>query len=69
MTALIPNNDRGSLLARRSIIIGAAVSLILCAGHCAGHKSDASAPLAIPVWALNMRGTLTAYFFTRSKAA
>jgi hypothetical protein len=28
MRALIPNNDYGGLLARRSIIIGAAVSLI-----------------------------------------
>lgn len=28
MTALIPDNDHGSLLARRSIIIGAAASLI-----------------------------------------
>jgi hypothetical protein len=28
MTALIPNNDHSSLLARRSIIIGAAASLI-----------------------------------------
>jgi hypothetical protein len=49
MTALVPNNNPSSLLARRSIIIGAAASL-MCASYRACHESDAGPPVAILVW-------------------
>jgi hypothetical protein len=68
MAELITHNDRGSLITRRSIVIGAAVSLI-CA------PAIVRATNLMPVRRLpfrmdiNMRGTSTVYFFTLSKAA
>jgi hypothetical protein len=50
MAGLITHNDRGSLITRRSIVIGAAVSLIWRSCHRLRHKSHAGTSLTISVW-------------------
>ena len=50
MTNATSNHQYDPHITRRSIFIGAAAALILCARHRAGHKSDAGAPFATTIW-------------------